>query len=294
MRQLTYSINLSKFKKIKQYIVPTLFTEHQFNLIEKKFTNKILTDSEKNEFSRTISRKMNAINKITGKDTFFIYGKNHMINKRLNQAKSYLKKFERKFKNKHIIISGSFLYKSKFNDIDIFVISKYEKEDYKTNNFHVNYLTEDVVNSLFFASLKKLCISNKEIQETKIREDINLNTFISIYQELFNDLEKQFVGIKTTLREFLLQAAFIENSPIPNSSELNNKIDIILTSKNKKQLIKKIFVNAIILNKNKKEVIKSMKNMIESYHGLIKEYKQHRLHYLDLIQSFKEVIELET
>lgn len=37
MRQLDYNINLEHFKKIKQEIVPTIFTKHQFNLIEKKF-----------------------------------------------------------------------------------------------------------------------------------------------------------------------------------------------------------------------------------------------------------------
>ena len=30
-----------------------------------------------------------------------------------------------------ILISGSFLYKEKYDDIDLFIISKYKKEDYK-------------------------------------------------------------------------------------------------------------------------------------------------------------------
>ena len=121
MRKLEYGINLEHFKKIKQDIVPTLFTEHQFQLIKKKFTNKPMTQSEKNEFSRTISKKMKAIYKILNKDNIFIYG--NIKEEKLKIAKTYLKKFSRKFKNKHVIISGSFLYKEKYNDIDIFVIT---------------------------------------------------------------------------------------------------------------------------------------------------------------------------
>ena len=130
MRKLKYTIDLQLFRKIKKDIVPIIFTEHQFRLIEKRFTNKKMSDSEKNEFSRTISKKMNAINKIMEKETgnIFIYGEEKIKKDRLKLARSYIKKFSRKFKNKHITISGSFLYNDKYNDIDVFVVSTYEKE----------------------------------------------------------------------------------------------------------------------------------------------------------------------
>jgi magnesium-transporting ATPase (P-type) len=150
MRKLDYIINLEHFRQIKRDIVPILLTEHQFHLTEKKFTNKKMTDSEKNEFSRTVSRKMRAINKILEKETdnVYIYGKNKIKKERLKLAIKYIKKFSRKFKNKHIFIVGSFLYNSKYNDIDVFVVSKYEKEDYRSGKFHINYLPEDVYDSL--------------------------------------------------------------------------------------------------------------------------------------------------
>ncbi len=287
MRKLEYQINLEHFQKIKADIVPTLFTEHQFQLIKKRFTNKTMTQSEKNEFSRTVSRKMKAIYKITNKDNIFTYG--NIKEERLKLAKKYLKKNSRKFKNKHVLISGSFLYKEKYNDIDVFVITKYEKEDYKENNFHINYLTEDVYSSLFFASLKKLCISNKEIKNNEIKEKVNLDTFISIYQELFNDLDKKHPASKFTLREFLLQAAFLSKSPIPNSKELKLQLDSI--KKNKpKEIIKKIFTNSVLLGINPKIATKTMKEMINSYQNIGKEYKQHKNYYQDLIQAFQEVV----
>jgi len=296
MRRLRYTLDLELFKKIKKDIVPALFTEHQFNLIKKKFTNKKMSDSEKNEFSRTISKKMNAINKILEKETsnMFVYGKDKIKTGRLKLAITYIKKFSRIFKNKHLIISGSFLYSDKYNDIDIFVVSKYEKEDYRLKKFHINYLAEDVYPSLFFASIKRLCVSNKKIINYKIKEKAGINTFISIYQELFNDLDRSFKGIKATLREFLLQAAFIGKAPIPDSLELKQQIDSILKLKKPNEIIKKIFVKTIVLGISHKKAVAAMKEMVKSYKDILKEYKQHKNYYLKLMQAFDEVVAIES
>lgn len=296
MRQLAYNIEIEHLKKIKTSIVPVIFTEHQFQLMEKKMANQTLTNSEKNEFSRTISKKMKAINLITNKETdnIFVYGKEKIIPKRLVLAKKYLKQFSRKFKNRQIIISGSFLYKEKFNDVDVFVISNYEKEDYKFKKFHINFLSGKVQSSLFFASIKKMCISNKKISNPELKEDINIDTFISLYQELFNDLDKKFKGVKSTVRDFLMQSYFLTKESIPDSLELSQQVDSILNIKKSKEIIKKIFVKTIVLGTEQKKAIAVMNEMIDSYTDLMKEYKQHKLYYLDLIQPFKEVISIES
>lgn len=296
MRKLKYSINLKYFNEIKKDIIPVLFTKHQFDLINKKFSNKKMTDSEKNEFSRTISKKMIAINKILKKETkgIFVYGKEKIRQDRLRYAYKYINKFSRKFRNKHIIITGSFLYSKNYNDIDIFVISEYEKEDYNINKFHINYFTKDVYNSLFFKSITKLCISNKEILQYPLKEKINIDTFISLYQELFNDLDNSFKGIKSTLREFLLQASFISNAPIPDSLDLKHKIDNIIKFKNPKEIVKNIFINTVLIGIKKKKALIAMKNMISAYNELIREYKKHKNYYLDIMDAFKKVISIES
>ena len=84
------------------------------------------------------------------------------------------------------------------------MFSKYDKEDYNQNNLHINYLAEEAYSSLFFESLKKLCISNKELLFSGIKEKVNIGTFISLYQELFNDLRNNLKLARQTLREFLL------------------------------------------------------------------------------------------
>ncbi len=296
MRKLEYEINVEKFKEIKGDIVPTLFTQHQFELIEKKMTGKKLTPSERNEFSRTVSRKMKAINKILEKDAggIFVYGKEKMLPERLSLAVKYVKDFSRKFKNNQVLISGSFLYSEKHNDIDVFVISKYDKDDFHLGKFHINYLTEDVRESLFFASLKKLCVTNKKIELVEIKEDVNLDTFISIYQELFGDLARGFSAIKNTLREFLLQASFIARRQIFDSKEIRDQISSVLKLKRPKEIIKKIFVETVVLGANAREALKSMNEMIKKYKDVSKEYPQHKVYYTDIMQPFQEVISIES
>ncbi len=296
MRKLTYSIDIEHFRSIKNSLIPALFTEHQFNLIEKKFSGKLMTPTEKNEFSRTISKKMNAINKIIMKETgnVFVYGKEKMMEGRLKLAASYLRKFSRKFKNKQVFITGSFLYMEKYNDIDVFVVSKYDKEDCKDGEFHINYVDEQVYQSLFFASAGKLCISNRSIYAVEMKKKPDIDVFISLYQELFNELDRGFKGVRSTLREFLVYASFISNQAIPDSIELRQQTDLILKSKKTMKLIKKMFVHSVIFGIAPKKAVRAMQDMISSYKDIMKEYKPHKKYYLNLIEAFKEVISFES
>ncbi|MBI4981346.1 hypothetical protein HZC30_07385 [Candidatus Woesearchaeota archaeon] len=294
MRKLSFSVNLNQLKRVKQDIIPALFTEHQFSLIKKRFQNQLLSPSERNEFSRSISKKMKAIYAIMEKETggIYVYGTEKIIFSRLNLAEKYLKQFSRKFKDKHILISGSFLYSQKYNDIDVFVISKYNKEDHVEGKFHINYLPETAYYSLFFASLSKLCVSNQKLTSYKVTEKVNLDTFISLYQELFNDLDRKFAGIKKTMREFLLEAAFLAKSPLPDSFELKQQAESILSLKHPSEIIKKLFVQTVVLGIRNKKALPEAKEMISSYEELIDEFPQHKAYYLDLISAFKEVVSI--
>ncbi len=292
MRKLGFELDWQHFRQIKSEIVPTLFTRHQFHLIEKKATAKKMTASERNEFSRAVSKRIKAINQFLGRDNFFISGKEKILPERLILAKKYLRQFSRKFKNKHLIISGSFLYSQKYNDIDVFIVEKYEKNDSQQGQFQFNYLAEEVYHSLFFASLKKLCVSNQPLPASEIAEKINLDTFISLYQEVFNDFAQNPHAVKETLRNYLVQSAFLKNAPLPDSQELKIQIDSLLKLKNPTEIIKKIFVETVVLGIEPKDSLPSLKQMIDSYQEMIQEYTQHKGYYLGLIQAFQEVISL--
>lgn len=294
MRKLNYSINLKQFKELKLELVPTIFTLHQYNLIFKKFNNLDMTNSEKSEFSRIISKKMKAIYKLHGKenDTVFIYGKEKMKIDRLKKAKALLNKFSRKFKNKHVLITGSFLYNGSYNDIDIFIISKYDKKDFRDGIYHINYLKPDVYGSLFFKSLSKLCVSNREINKNEIIEETKLNKLISIYQELFQDINKKTINIKPSLREFIIFSAYIQKRSIPDSFELDNITNSIMRYKDPTNIIKNTFVNAVCIGINQNQLKKAMEELIGLYNGLIQEYGQHKSYYQKIMQTFIEVLNI--
>jgi len=296
MRKLEFSLDPEYIAEIKSDIVPAIFTEKQFNLIIKRFSGKKLSQGERNNFSRYVSKKMKAIYKIAKKDIkkMFVYGNEHILKERKELALKYLKKYSRKFKNKHVLITGSFLYKKEYKDIDIFVIAKYEKDDYKEKKFHINYFDEELYSSLFFRSISKLCISNKKIGEHKLNEEVNINTLISLYQEILNDLKTRRIADKIILRDFIIQSYYLRNSIIIDSYNLNLEVSRILNLKSIKETIKSILIDAIIIGVEKKESIKAMKKTISSYEELMKEYRQHKEYYLDLIEPFKKVIMLES
>ncbi len=287
-------LSLPHLKKIKTAIVPSLFTAHQFHLLEKKLKNKSLTNSQKNEFSRSISKRLNAIYTLLGKplNNTYIYGKEKIIPQRLQQATLLLKRYERKFPHKHLILSGSFLYNKTYNDIDIFIISKYDKEDCKEKKIHFNYLTQDVYSSAFYTSLTQLCISNREITTQLIQDTITLDTFISLYQELLNDIDQNPHALKHTLREFLLQSSYLSNSSLPNSQQLKHQSETILHTKKPTTLIKNKFIDTLLFSQQTKEIKITLPKLIKSYQELCQEYPQHQSHYQHIIFTFKEVMNL--
>ncbi len=292
MRKLRTILLQTKLHNLKEEIVPTLFTKHQFDLMQKKAKQQKLTASEKVEFSRSISKKLKAISQIMDKENkLFIYGKEKIFPERLNKAKKHLQQFSRQFKNKPIIISGSFLYSSKYNDIDVFVIEKYQKEDYKKEDYHINYLQPSALNSVFFNSLSKICIANFDLSSIRVEEKITANQIISQYQEIKRDLANDnHHWLKIDLRDFIINCHYTNNQVILDSFQLKSIINNLIRKKNKEKLIQKMFVYAFLMGFENKEIKKLSRNMIKSYQDLVKEY-HHKVYYKELINTFQEVLD---
>ncbi|MBS3123335.1 hypothetical protein J4437_01735 [Candidatus Woesearchaeota archaeon] len=291
MSKFKNTLNWNKLQEIKEEIVPALFTEHQFNLLEKKAKKEKLTASEKVEFSRSVSKRLKAINIIAGKENnWFVYGKEKMITERIDEAKTLIRQFSRQFKDKPILIGGSFLHSKKYNDIDIFVIEKYEKEDYKKDNYHINYLQASALESLFFNSLSKICISNFDLSGIKVEENITINQVISKYQEIRRDFSANNNSwAKIDLREFIVDCYYSSNKIILDSSQLKSILNNILYNKKKNKLIQKIFIQAILMGFESKKIKAILTNIIKSYKYLIREYKN-KAYYQELIGDFQEVL----
>jgi len=285
MNKLTTSEIEKNYEEMK-----VLFTARQIELIRKKLAEKELTPTEKVFYSRSINKRLKAIEIISHKEKYFIYGEKDIIPERKKKAISLLKKIERRHKGMKILITGRFLWGEKYNDIDIFIISKYEKEDFFEKQLHHNYLLPEETNTLFFTSLSKLCISNFPIDAES--EEVQLETILSNYQELLADINNNIKEIKSSLRKFLLNAIYISEKIVLSSKELDNLVGKILKHHNKAYAIRKLFVSTLLTSypdfsyKNKLEELKQGYTKLEKTYGKDKFYEE-------LIKSYEEVLAVE-
>lgn len=291
MSKLLNRLNPSILRSNRSLLVPSLFTERQLELLEKKLQEKKLSPVEQVYFSRTISRRLKAIDSLTGlAGKYFFCGENLMLPERKKKALSLLKKIERSHKNRKILISGSFLYHKHYRDIDIFFISQYEKEDYWKDRLHFNYLTSEATHTLFFHSLSQICLANFDPASFPLKEKPSFNDVISKYQEVISDIfNGNFPWLKTDLRDFLVDCSYAGEGIILNSFQLKNKLDKILRTRNKIGFVKKLFVSTLMQGFSPRIKTISL-NMLKSYYWLIKRYP-HKKYYQTLIDSFKEVLD---
>jgi len=177
-------------------------------------------------------------------DMIKINGKEFIRPKRLEQAIKIMSKMKRKRKNKKIIISGSFLFNDKHGDIDVFIFSKYDKEDYRKGKIHVTFLPESAIDSLFFSSLSKISVSNLHFNNKK-DFDLEINAVLQTYELLINAILNNEDNEKI-LRDFILQTEYISKGVILNPKQLSHIKEKL--SGNKINILSIIFINSLILS----------------------------------------------
>src|SRR3989344_3496002 len=107
-----------------------------------------------------------------------IYNPQFILPQRLRQAKQIVEQIPAKY----CFITGSFLYKEKYKDIDIFVITRTKKEIISQNKMvKITTLDFNDLYSLFYHSVSKSCIA-KNILLTK-----QLRVTLSDYWQVINE-----------------------------------------------------------------------------------------------------------
>lgn len=283
--------NAGQLRDNRSLLVPSIFTERQFALLEKKLRQKSMTPTERAYFSRTIVKKIKAMRCLgKEKESWFAYGEKEMLPERKKNAIKIFKQIERNHKNQKILIFGSFLYSKNYQDIDIFILSRYQKEDYRKGKLHFNYFSPEVENSLFFLSLSKICIANFNLDFLFVKEKIDLNLLVSKYQEVIKDCaDKKFSWLKIDLRDFILFCYYAGSRIVLSSKELKQISESFAQKKRTAFLLKNLFVQTLLQGFDKKMLFPLSGRMIKYYQELKKEYKQPE-YYEFLIQSFKEVL----
>lgn len=281
-------INLEMIEENEKMLVGRIFTRLQLDILKKKIQKKALDINERTYYYKYIKPKIKAMLSFVGMDTANISGKEDIIKERIPQAVKILNKFSRKHKNQKIMLSGSFLFNEKYNDIDIFIFSRYKKEDYKKGKLHANFLPESALDSLFFSSLSQISISNFRYA-AKTEFTIKLEDILHIYELLINfALSKREYAPE--LREFFLEIEYLSKKVVLSPKQLY-ELRRTATHKNIIKLLSDTLVNSLLYGYSRKKIQHSLKQHICDYAKLLKEYKKAR--NLEVyIETYKEAIEV--
>lgn len=246
-------------------LVPALFTERQVNLVQKYVLQQKLTPGEQSYFYSAIRRKMEALNSV--RQEYYVTGTN-MIPERVEQAEHILRGLE----YKKAFISGSFLFKKEYGDIDIFIVGKNRKQYQKGKKQFIFLTWKDLSKPIFFSSTTysvstfSLLDVKPDLRRTAF-EEILLSYELSINEILDNDDQK-------TLRYLINYYHINVHKRIPNSFELDAELSSLISFSQRERILKinlmakEIFLSAFsprYLSSKMRQFIQTIKKLKEQY-----------------------------
>lgn len=249
----------------RQQLVPALFTERQVNLVQKYLDRQKLTPGEQTYLYSAIRRKMDALRSL--QEEYYITGEG-IKPERVEKAKQILKKL----KYPRAFISGSFLFKEKYNDIDIFVVGRQRKQYQKGKKQFIFLTWNDLSKPIFFSSATcsvstfSLTSIKPDLRRTSF-EEILLSYEVGINEILDNDDQK-------TLRYILNYYYLNVHRRILSSSGLDQEMSLLLTLPSHQRIakvnsmMKDILINSFserYLETRMDKFIQNLKKLKENY-----------------------------
>lgn len=265
----------------KKVFVPSLFTVKQVNLMDKYLKHEILNNTERTYLYSTIKKKLDALR--TLKEELYING-NNMIPKRMEKAKNIIKEI-----NKKAFISGSFLYKKDYEDIDIYVISK-RRKSYHKDNKHFIFITEKMLENPVFYSSLKYSVANFSTKEIKpIIKRKRVDELLFTYQWVINqilDNEDQ-----KELRDLIFQYYLQTKKKVLDSYSLYCKTKEIknLSINEEIKKINQITKDILLKTHSKKYLYNAISKFSKDIKRIGKEYKTNNIPiFLGFAQEVKD------
>lgn len=283
-------IKIENLQKSKRYLVPHIFTENYYNILKLKIKGEKLSKNEVYYYNHFIKKKIKGIIVLMEIDNL-TKGNEFIRKSRINKSEFLLKKYSRIHKGMKILISGSFLYSEKYNDIDVFIVSKYNKEDYRTGKVHVNYIPEGIENSLFFQSISAISISNFNFSN-KVIEDFKISDILHLY-EVVVLLILQKDNYLQELRDLIVRLEYISNKVVLNPMQLKIITEKIIRSRNPVSVINKYLI-AKIINSHKLSVLKKTLKKFIAKNSVPEKRKYLYKNWKIYSQTYKEAIEIVT
>lgn len=266
-----------------------IFTGLQLKTLRKKIAGQKLNSNEKTYYYKYIKPKVMAMLSFFNLSGLCIMGREYMQKGRREKAAAILRILGRKHKNQKIMVSGSFLFSKKYNDVDVFIFSKYAKEDYTSGRIHVNFLPEAALDSLFFSSISQISVSNFAFAQ-KDNFQISLKDLLQDFEVIisFSLGKKPFMK---ELRNFLLASEYISKGVILNPRQLYWLCAKV--ARDAPRMLPNALVNTLLYAYPRKEVLSTLRELLKNYSVVQKQY--HNARNIPIyIETYREAIAVAT
>ena len=125
---------------------------------------------------------------------------------------------------KYCFISGSFLYKEKYNDIDVFVISRSKKEfKVKSKKVKITIIDFNDLYSLFYHSVSKRCIAKNILPKRSLK--VTISDYWNVINEAIPTLMNEKDKFHKNVRFLVLYTEYFKAGEVLDTFQLTQKIN---------------------------------------------------------------------
>lgn len=143
-----------------------------------------------------------------------------LINERIREAEELLAQIPAKY----CFITGSFLYKERYKDIDLFVVTRSKKKiTIKNKRVKVTIVDFNDLYSLFYHSVSKSCLAKNLLPGRPLK--VTLSDYWQVINEAIPTLLNQKGRFKKDVRFLVLYTEYFKSSEILDTFQLNEKIN---------------------------------------------------------------------
>lgn len=141
-------------------------------------------------------------------------------NARLKEAEELLAQIPAKY----CFITGSFLHKEKYRDIDIFVVTRSKKEIIKKNKrVKIAIIDFNDLYSIFYHSVSKSCIAKNILPKKPLK--ITLSDYWQVINEAIPTLLNEKNRFHKNIRSLVLYTEYFKTGVVLDTFELDKKIN---------------------------------------------------------------------
>ncbi len=142
-----------------------------------------------------------------------------IIKERIEQAKELLERIPVKY----CFITGSFLYKQRYRDIDIFVVSRSKKKFVVDNQkARITVIDFNDLYSLFYHSISKSCIAKNILPVRQLK--VTLSDYWQVVNEAVPTLLNEKDQYHKNIRFLVLYTEYFRSGDVLDSFQLDQKI----------------------------------------------------------------------